>query len=507
MSLLKSGDSSSPFFFLSQGGSSKLFKEFKRYIKQYGLFGKSVSILVAVSGGPDSICLLNLLFLLKKKWDLDLKVAHFNHALRGEASNIEAAFVKDLCEENKIEFFLDTGNVKGLAKEQGLSIQEAARVLRYDFFKKIKKEKDIDFIATGHTADDQAEEVLFRLIRGAGLEGICGILPKREDGVIRPLLFAQKSQIIDHLKMFNIPYIVDSSNLTTKYSRNKVRHLLLTTIKKELNPSIVKTLFRTTSLLQEDELILKKLSFNAKSTSLLNFDELEEDIRAFDIKRLIKEPSAIRRRVFKIALSELGFNERRLLADHLISADKLVASSKPSGFYTLPYDFFILKCNDLIFFIKNWSKFKAKLDPGPLKDGIIIKGPTKLELSGDLGTIQIEQFQNIEKIDFSVKRSNRTLYLDGNKASFPFVIRKRRPGDRFLPLGFSKPIKIKDFLINRHIPRFFRDLVPIVEKDQDILAICNIEINEHYKVSGKNVIKIQWQPKGLLKVIQSAISY
>ncbi len=277
-------------------------------------------------------------------------------------------------------------------------------------------------------------------------------------------------------------------------------------IKKEFNPSIVETLYRTGLLLQEDEQVLKRLSFSAKRRCQVQPDKLSEKIKIFDKEKLTKEPSAIRRRVFKMALSELGFNERRLLADHLISADKLLLSENPSGYYNLPYNFCILRCNNFIFFIKEWDDFKARLKEANLKKGILITGPCKIELEGDLGEIYIEELSKLDKANFCVKKSPKALYLDKNKVGFPFIIRNRQAGDRFWPIGFNTSIKLKDFLINRHVPKILRDLLPIVEKDGEIVAICNLEISDHYKVNGDKVIKIYWQPKGFVEILQLAIS-
>ena len=453
---------------------------------------KGASIIVAVSGGPDSICLLSLLYNLAPKFNLKLLVAHMDHMLRGKESAFEAEFVERVCRQNEIPFFLKRVDVrKFLASQKGLGIQEACRNLRYEFFFELKREQKIDLIATGHTASDQAEEVLFRLIRGASLEGISGIRPRRKDGVIRPLLFAKREEVLEYLEGLDLPFVIDSSNLKEKYTRNRLRLGLIKEIQREFNPSLVDTLLRTSLLLQEDEDLLTLLAKKAMGESEKGLSVSE--VTALDIPSLLKRHPSLRRRIYKMALFDLGLHGGNLLMDHLLKIDFLLTSKGPSGIYHLPLGLIALREYNTLFFLK-----KERIDS--IKKGIEIKvqGPKKIELGSGLGTLDIREARIQQGSNLNEKGDG--IFIGRDALRFPLFIRQRRPGDRFQPLGLKVPVRLKKFFINRKVPRILRDFVPLVTDEKgDILAVCNIEVSERARVKGKDAYFICWEPSPLLK--------
>ena len=177
------------------------------------------NITVALSGGADSMALLSVLLEIKGEFSLNITAAHFNHRIRGAEADRDEAFVKEYCEKKGVELFLGSGDVPSYAKEQGLSLELAARELRYEFLKSVSKGN----VATAHTASDNAETVIFNLTRGSGAEGLCGIPPKR-DIFIRPLILATREQIEEYCKENDIPFVNDSTNFCDDYTRNKIRH-------------------------------------------------------------------------------------------------------------------------------------------------------------------------------------------------------------------------------------------------------------------------------------------
>ncbi len=212
-------------------------KNVQNFASQYELWGKGSKIIVGVSGGPDSACLLNVFFILSKKYDFKLQIAHLNYRLRGQDSTDDENFVKELGKKYKLEVHILRPNKKLYVG----NLESKLRDIRYEYFEKIRKELAFDFVAVAHNQNDQAETVLMRIIRGTGLNGLGAMRPKAEN-IIRPLLNVGRTEIIAYLKENKLIYRIDKSNEETDFLRNKIRHKLLPYLKDEFNPSIVKTI-------------------------------------------------------------------------------------------------------------------------------------------------------------------------------------------------------------------------------------------------------------------------
>ncbi len=512
MSLLDYGAGSSPLdFSFNKGEDSLLFKRFKGVIREKGLLGSASSVLVALSGGPDSVCLLHLFYLLARSKKINLQAAHLHHGLRGKEADRDAEFAKEICQTNSIRFHLAYEDVAKFAHERRMNLQGAARNLRYRFLKDVAQREGIKLIATGHTADDQAEELLLRFIRGSALEGLSGMHPKRGDGVIRPLLFAEKDEILKHLDAYKIPFIMDSSNLASKYTRNRLRQRLIPIIKRDFNPSIVSTLSKTAYLLQDDEEVLADLAYKALEGALVfpKTVSLREGFVILLIGALTKWKPAIQRRVIRLALEMVGVQRARILADHLLKLQHIIESDLPSGSYSIPGDFWAARIyNHLIIIRKGlFDKGQWKVDGDWLRE---INAPGIWELPSPLGSISINKIKNFEAEGKIRKLAGssypRPLYLDAKIAQFPMQLRLRRPGDRFRPFGAKDESKLKDFFINRNIPRVIRDFIPLIVKGQKIAAVCGIEVSHCFRVTGRSVLEICWEPSNLLKIMLSLSS-
>ena len=218
------------------------------------LFGKEIKnhVTVALSGGADSVALLHSLYSLRDELGITVKAAHLNHLIRGEEAFRDEAFVRDLCENLGIQLVCEQIDVPRYAKENSLSLELAARQLRYDFLNRVCEGK----IATAHTASDNLETVLFNLTRGTALKGLCGI-PAMRGNIIRPLIFATRQDIEDYCKDFSLQYVTDSTNLSDDYTRNKIRHNVIPVLK-ELNSSVEQTVIRTCLSLNETNTFLEK---------------------------------------------------------------------------------------------------------------------------------------------------------------------------------------------------------------------------------------------------------
>ena len=447
--------------------------------------------MVAVSGGPDSVCLLHVLSLLAGQWKLGLEVAHFEHGLRGRESIDDARFVERLSHGLGLGFHLDHGDVRAFSRNKGLGIQEAARVLRYEFLNRVLADTESTHIATGHTADDQAEEVLLRLIRGAGLAGLSGIPWKRDDYIIRPLLGVTRHRILDHLAGHNIPFVMDKSNRNRAYLRNRIRSDLLPLLIKDFNPAIVRTLNRTAELLAEDHQLLEKMGEGAYKQSLLSSSPKGESV--LSVKAIKSHPGPIRRRIYRTALRELGLLSGRVRAEHLLEIDRLATTAKdPCALFQLPRGGYVYRRYEELYVSTICPEIPASSNGS---SSVIITGPGRWPVPHGMGYVEITlsdvtgDFRSRSPMDFSIP-----LWLNPEAVRFPLDLRTRRPGEKFWPFGAPGPYKLKKFLISRKVPRVVRDSLLLLISDKEVVAVVGVEIAHPCRLlpSNRKALSLNW---------------
>ena len=277
-------------------------------IKKYNLISNGDKIVVAVSGGPDSMCLLNILKNLRPKFSTELFVAHINHMIREEADS-ETEYVKNYCEKNNIKCFIKRANVLEMAKEQKKGTEEMGRIVRYDFFEYVANEVSANKIAIAHTENDNAETILMNLMRGASLEGLKGIEPIRGK-YIRPLIECNREEIEKYCEINKLDPKFDKTNNDNTYTRNKIRNLLIPYIKKEFNPNIIETLNRLAVLARQDATYFNKIVKENYADILLyeNINNLNENLEKYiilDLKKFNKLEYVIKSRVLLYTINKL----------------------------------------------------------------------------------------------------------------------------------------------------------------------------------------------------------
>jgi len=315
-------------------------------LKDIGISEKD-HIIASVSGGPDSVCMLHLLYILKDTFGYKLTTAHFNHNLRGKESKNDELYVKLLSKYLGIKLFIGQGNVSKEKKEKKITTQEAARSLRYNFLFSLKKQIKATYIATAHNLDDQAELVLLRIIRGASGTGLSGMSIFTFKKIIRPLITTSRKEIIDYLAQQALPYTMDSSNLSTTYLRNQIRLELMPKLEAEFNPKIKQNLFRLAKYLKEDEEFISSFVEKAKKRATISINNLNN---CYDIEKLKTIHVSIRRRVFIEIFKEGGVKVTRISHRHLEAMDKLIFSPKKMGEITLPGDIIAVRNDKFIYF-------------------------------------------------------------------------------------------------------------------------------------------------------------
>lgn len=305
---------------------------FLKTILRQGLIKKRDKLILGVSGGPDSICLLYLIYRLKESHKLYIVCAHFNHGLRADAVG-EESFVKEICQELGIRCISETKDVSKFFT--GDSLEQTARSLRFDFFLKCSRETRIKKIALAHHKDDLAETVLMRIIRGTGLRGLRGFLPKskyKNLTVIRPLIEVRKKQIVDWLKKEKIPYCLDKTNFEDKFFRNRLRLEVIPFLEK-FNSNIVDNLYNMAVHTAVDYDFLFKYSYGVFQS--LRKEETKRDIK-IDLEGLKKLPGAVYNNVIRIAIEELKGNIRKIESRHLAELNDLIMNRPVGSVVDLP---------------------------------------------------------------------------------------------------------------------------------------------------------------------------
>jgi tRNA(Ile)-lysidine synthase len=447
-------------------------------IQRFGLINKGDRILIALSGGPDSMALLYGLLAIRGEYDLKLFVAHLNHKLRGRESDQDERFAKSLASKLKLKFFSKKIDVKREAQKRKMSIEETAREIRYRYLESLAEKIKADKIALGHQADDQAETFLMRLLRGAGAAGLSGIPPKRGK-IIRPLIQIKREEIESFLKSNKIPSRLDSSNLQTDYLRNKIRLSLLPRIKEEFNPRIVESLNRTADIISsQQEYISKKCELILRGIVTKRKSKLMVDTAEF-----LGYHACLQREMIRLCVKELKGDLNRFTFESVERALNLIHKEKRGKRAKLVESIWLEHGgNELVFYRGGKKEYDYPLTlPGKAvlsEWGIRICGkilkrkPAQEELVGP---------------------HHNLVYLDWKKLKSPFRLRTRRRGDRFKPLGMKGSKSVADFLIDAQVPRHQRDLVAILTSKGKIAWVVGYRESEGFKVTGdtRSVLKIE----------------
>jgi tRNA(Ile)-lysidine synthase len=435
-------------------------------VRRQKLFAPGETVLVAVSGGADSVALLDILVQLDTE-GLQLVVAHLNHGLRGAESDGDEAFVAALAAGYGLPFVVRRSDVASLAKSAKLSLEEAGRRERYAFFAETARARGAASIALAHHLDDQAETVLIRLLRGAGGAGLSAMGSCSAGMLKRPLLPVSRAAIERYLKARGLSHRTDASNADTAILRNSIRHELIPFLRK-YNPKISQRLAATAEILACDEELLEQLTDAAYG----RLAHREAGSITLDVEKLSGEPRGLRLRLYRRALAELRGDLKHISSAHLEAIDRLVASDRPNARLKLPGECFVARSYRQLAFqtldVGSEAGWELSI-PGegshPLPAGgrlLVQLVPCPAELS---------------------RPAPRVAYLCPERAPFPWVLRSYLPGDRFTPLGMNGAQKIKDLFINEKIPLAKRRRIPLLVSAGRILWVLGVRLGEQARVS------------------------
>ncbi len=451
----------------NDGKISRLAENIKEGFSEY--LAKGRSVLVALSGGADSSFLLFLMHRLSKEMDFSLYAAHVNHGIRGDEAIRDRDFCKDICRGYGIELFLLETDVPSIAKERGVSVEAAARDVRYDFFDEIMFQESIDVLVTAHNADDNLETILFRLARGTGIDGLCGIPPmrrlKNEKILLRPILSLEKTEIIELCNENGIEFVVDSTNSDIAYTRNLIRHRVLPVLK-EINPDIYGAAGKTAHLLSLDA---DYLSREAESRLLA------EDCDGIDF--LNSQHAAIRARIISLLYGKKS--SAMLEAVHIEAIMRLIDGGRPHSEISLPDEISAVIEDGRLTFVKK-PRNKSQIKKESCDYLLFLSENEEISVGG------------VYKVGFYTEDTHKTrqnqindkkIHSEFTQISIPYdkikgklYVRQRSAGDKIRACNISKDVR-KLFSENK-IPLAQRDIYPIFCDDDGILWIPGIALRD-----------------------------
>jgi len=438
--------------------------QIRKTIDRHSMLSGNDRLLIGLSGGPDSVCLCLVLNELKNEYGLTLSAVYIDHGLRPDETVNEAEFCRRFCDEHQIDFIKKSVDAGGHAQLNGMNLQEAARELRYKVYEETAQSINASAIALGHNADDQAETVLMRLIRGSGRKGLSGIPPVRSS-IIRPLIETERRDIEGYLS--GRPYMIDSSNLKDKYSRNWIRLSLMNEIKKR-NPSVVNDICRCAEILRDEDAYLElKVT---KTLMRLITRKSDTFIQLFlSPLRTIEKP--ILRRVLRRSINETS-GLRGISFTHIEDIIRLIKEGDAGDRLNLP---------DGIRVIMEYSTLKlTSEEPAQV-------GNYELDCPGDL---VVNETRQVLRATFEEKNDDYgdgkySVLLSADAMEFPLTIRHKKEGDSFYPIGFGKKKKLQDLFVDEKIVRDERDGVPIVLSGDDIVWVAGLRADDRFKVTDK----------------------
>lgn len=452
------------------------------FIQRHRLAPRQGGLVVAVSGGPDSVCLLHLLNQLKAELGITLHAAHLNHMLRGPDSEADAIYVAELCVSLGVPVTIARRDVAAYQAEQRCSLEEAARQVRYTFLQEVATSLGTNYVAVAHTADDQAETILLHLVRGSGLRGLRGMQAlsfwNTDSGakltVVRPLLEVRRTETEAYCQAHQLSPCYDASNVSPAFLRNRLRQELLPLLAK-YNPAITEALLRTARLLEDDYAFIEEQA----EPLWAEVASQEKANLVLDSAKLASLHPSLQRHLLRHALEQFLGNLRDIEAVHIEQMRAVLAGQRRTGKrLSLPGGLTLAV---------DYGKAILGYEPEALCPLPPLEGhhPIKVPGETDLPGWRVRARQ-LPRKEVPLEQANPwQACFDLDKLGAALAVRGRRRGDRFQPLGLAQPQKLQDFMVNARIPRSWRDRVPLVISGEDMIWVVGWRIADPVKVTAQ----------------------
>lgn len=454
-----------------------------RYITEHQLIRRGDKILVGVSGGADSVCLLLLLWELSAQQGFSLQAVHVNHKLRGQESEDDQAFVEDFCREREIPLVCYSCQVEALAEKRQIGIEEAGREARAEVFRQCLEEDGAQRVALAHHKNDQAETVLFRLARGSSLTGLSGIRPL-QGFVIHPLLFADKDMILQELSLRGVEYRTDSSNLTDHYTRNCIRHQVLPVLEEKANEQSVTHIAEVAEDIAEADAYLKEMA-EPLCVSCIEEDEERLLIR----KDLLQAPGILQRYVLMEGLSRLYMGRKNLGREQIRQLQDLL-KGRTGRKFSLPGQILAEQGYEGLLLWKKKESKTEEIETAGEKESlqeIAVTGPGDYHLGR--WTFRCEL---LAELPSEIPEKTYTKWLDYDKINTNLVFRTRKPGDFLVVTEDGGRKKLKSYLIDRKLPARERGSLPLLASGSRVFWVVGHRISKDCMITAetKHVMKI-----------------
>ncbi len=434
----------------------------RKTIDSFGMIVPGDVVVAGVSGGSDSMALLFALGDLREFYPgMEVIVSHVNHGLRGAESDEDAEFVREAALRLGFPFECVRVDTEGFRKKRGLSLEDAARELRYGFFNDVLTKRSAQRIATAHTLNDQAETVIMRFVRGSGSQGLAGIRPSAGN-IIRPLINVTKREAVEHLRSKGEPWREDSTNSSDEFLRNRVRNELIPLLE-SYNPAVEQVLSRAAAVCAAEADFIS-------SEAGKRFGKIARVVEGGvlgDAEKLLREPPAVRFSVMRKSVLAVKGDLNSVSAKHLFSIDEVLRSGEPSAEVNLPGGV-VFHAGHGVFFFTREEKFR-EFPPTEIRTHGVHKVSPDLEVTVELTG------------DASLWGAADVGYFAPEKVGFPLTLRSFSEGDRFVPLGMKGAKKLKDFFIDEKIPRFLRKKVPVFETRDGIIWVGGLRMDNRFK--------------------------
>lgn len=458
-----------------------LLKKFEDFSRSLDLFEKGERILMAVSGGMDSVVLLDLFMRIRHSWSLTLAVAHVNHGLRGKEADRDEIFVRELSRRQGILFYSQKTNVREYAKVHRLSLEEAGRDVRFGFLGWVFDVLYYDRLALGHQANDQAETILMNLTRGAGLRGLGGIRPIRGHA-IRPLLFATRKEVEEYARERQLCFVEDASNKDCRFLRNRIRWDVLGRLEEAVGAHVVSTICRAGRAASEADEYVESVARGIRRRIAKVQSQTEIILDIFKFLRYFK---IVQKTVVVQVLREVYQNRDSWSASEIDRILCLAEGGRSGGVVELGCGIRVIKSRDRLIFLRN----RPRIDEIEVQVGQFV----------DIKEIGIQfraEVVSRKTKDIVYSNNPRIEYLDYDLLSFPLRIRSFRPGDSFVPLGMKGKKKLHDFFVDEKVPNYRRSSVPLLVGADGIVWVAGYRMDDRYKITEKttHILKVEIHP-------------